>query len=82
VTGARAQRVLDAAEAAGLAQPLLTFELHGKELGDETLTLYPPLKDGVPARVSGRDVVLLLPADTLQQIQAKVKGVREAKAVK
>ncbi|HEY3571998.1 MAG TPA: DUF4340 domain-containing protein [Thermoanaerobaculia bacterium] len=82
VTGARAQRVLDAAEAAGLAKPLLTFELHGKELGDETLTLYPPTKDGVPARVSGRDVVLLLPADTLQQIQAKLKGVREAKAVK
>jgi hypothetical protein len=82
VTGARAQRVLDAAEAAGLAKPLLTFELHGKELGDETLTLYPPVKDGVPARVSGRDVALLLPADTLQQIQAKLKGVREAKAVK
>jgi hypothetical protein len=32
--------------------------------------------------VSGRDVVLLLPPDTLQQIQAKVKEVREAKAVK
>ena len=82
VTGARAQRVLDAAEAAGLARPLLTFELHGKELGNETLTLYPPVKDGVPARVSGRDVALLLPADTLSQIQAKLKGVRDAKAVK
>src|SRR4051794_7490431 len=82
VTGARAQRVLDAVEAAGLARPLLTFELHGKELGNETLTLYPPVKDGVPARVSGRDVALLLPADTLQQIQAKLKGVREAKPVK
>jgi len=82
VTGARAQRVLAPAEAQGLAKPLLTFELHGKELGDETLTLYPPAKDGVPARVSGRDVVLLLPADALQQIQAKVKGVREAKPVK
>ena len=82
VTGARAQRVLAPAEAQGLTRPLLTFELHGKELGDETLTLYPPIKDGVPARVSGRDVVLLLPADTLQQIQTKLKGVREAKPVK
>lgn len=82
VTGARAQRVLAPAEAQGLAKPLLTFELRGKELGDETLTLYPPIQGGVPARVSGRDVVLLLPADTLQQIQAKVKGVREAKPVK
>jgi len=82
VTGARAQRVLTPAEAAGLTKPLLTFELHGKELGEETLTVYPPVKDGVPARVSGRDVALLLPADTLQQIQTKLKGVREAKAVK
>ncbi|HET9209918.1 MAG TPA: DUF4340 domain-containing protein [Thermoanaerobaculia bacterium] len=82
VTGARAQRVLAPAEATGLTKPLLTFELHGKELGDETLTLYPAVKDGVPARVSGRDAVLLLPADTLQQIQTKVKGVREAKPVK
>ncbi|MFL6233980.1 MAG: DUF4340 domain-containing protein [Thermoanaerobaculia bacterium] len=86
VTGARAQRVLAPAAAqslhAGLAKPLLTFELRGKELGTETLTLYPPGKDGVPARVSGRDVALLLPADTLQQIQAKLKGVREAKPVK
>jgi hypothetical protein len=86
VTGARAQRVLAPAEAqaqhADLARPLLTCELHGKELGDETLTLYPAIPGGVPARVSGRDVVLLLPADTLQQIQAKVKEVREAKAVK
>ena len=82
VTGARAQRVLTPAEVAGLAKPLLTFELHGKELGDETLSLCAPIKDGVPARVSGRDVVLLLPADTLPQIQTKLKGVREAKAVK
>ena len=82
VTGARAQRVLAPAEAAGLGKPLLTFELRGKELGDETLTLYPPAQGGVPARVSGRDVALLLPADLLQQIQAKVKEVREAKPVK
>ncbi len=86
VTGARAQRVLTPAEAqglqAGLAKPLLAVELRGKGLGDETLTLYPATPQGVPARVSGRDVILLLPADTLQQIQTKVKEVREAKAVK
>jgi hypothetical protein len=84
VTGARAQKVLDGAEAQAAlrAKPLLTFELHGKDLGEERLTLYPVIPGGVPARVSGRDVVLLLPADTLQQIQAKVKEVREAKAVK
>ncbi|HEX4494298.1 MAG TPA: DUF4340 domain-containing protein [Thermoanaerobaculia bacterium] len=86
VTGARADRILTSTEAQGLnagtARPLLTFALHTKDAGDETLTLYPQLAGGVPARVSGRDVVLMLPADTLTQIQAKLKTVREAKATK
>jgi Domain of unknown function (DUF4340) len=86
VIGARADRILTAAEAQGLnagtAKPLLTFALRTKDAGDETLTLYPPVAGGVPARVSGRDVVLMLPADTLTQIQAKLKTVREAKATK
>ena len=71
-----------AALIAGMAKPLLTFELRTRDAGNETLILYPPVQGGVPARASGREVVLLLPADTLQQIQAKVKAVREAKAVK
>ncbi|HTG33836.1 MAG TPA: DUF4340 domain-containing protein [Thermoanaerobaculia bacterium] len=86
VIGARAERLLTPAESqslhAGLAKPLLTFELRTKDAGNETLVLYPPVQGGVPARASGREVVLLLPADTLQQIQAKVKAVREAKSVK
>jgi hypothetical protein len=86
VIGARAERLLTPAEArslqAGSPKPLLTFELRTKDAGNETLVLYPPVQGGVPARASGREVVLLLPADALQQIQAKVKAVREAKAVK
>jgi len=86
VTGGRAERVLTPSEAqslhAGTAKPLLTFELRTKDAGNETLTLYPPIPEGVPARASGRDVVLLLPADTLQQIQAKLKAVQEAKPTK
>ncbi len=86
VIGARAERLLTPAESqslhAGLAKPLFTFELRTKDAGNETLILYPPTPSGVPARASGREVVLLLPADALQQIQAKVKAVREAKAVK
>jgi hypothetical protein len=86
VTGARATRLLTPQEsqamAAGLAKPLLTFTLRTKDAGDETLTLYPAGKDGVPARASGRDAVLLLPADALREIQEKLKAVREAKAVK
>jgi hypothetical protein len=84
VIGARAERLLTLAESRSLlaGKPLLTFELRTKDAGNETLILYPPVQGGVPARASGREVVLLLPADALQQIQAKVKAVREAKAVK
>jgi hypothetical protein len=85
LTGARADRLLTPQEAqtmqAGLAKPMLTFTLRSKEAGEETLTLYPALKEGVPARASGRQVVLLLPADTLRDIQDKLRSVRTAKAV-
>jgi hypothetical protein len=84
LTGAKATRLLSPAVAqslhAGLAKPPLTFILHTKE-GDETLTLYPEQKEGVPARASGRDAVLLLSAETLHQIQAKLQDVKTAKAV-
>jgi hypothetical protein len=86
VTGARASRLLTPQEVqamqAGLAKPLLTFALHTKDAGDETLILYPAVKEGVPARASGRDTVLLLPAETLREIQEKLRDVRRAKAVK
>ena len=62
------------------AQPVLTFDLKSKE-GNETLTFYPTIDGGVPVRASGRNVVLLLPADILGQIQAKVKEVEGAKPV-
>ncbi|HEV2852721.1 MAG TPA: DUF4340 domain-containing protein [Thermoanaerobaculia bacterium] len=84
VTGARASRLLTPQESralhAGLAKPLFTFTLRSKEMGEETVILYPPLPEGVPARASGRQAVLLLPADALQEIQKKVEGVRTAKA--
>jgi hypothetical protein len=79
VTSARATKILAPSEAQP-AQPVLTFDLKTKE-GNETLTLYPAIAGGVPARASGRNVVLLLPAETLGQIQSKVKEVQGAKAV-
>lgn len=81
VTGARAERLLTPQEAGNLAKPLLTFTLKSKEMGEETLTLYPPRPEGVPARASGRQAVLLLPRGVLQEIQKKVAEVRTAKAV-
>lgn len=83
VTGAKADRLLTPQEsqALGLAKPLFTFTLKGKETGEETLTIYPPRPEGVPARSSGRQTVLLLPKSVLQEIQKKVAEVRAAKAV-
>ncbi|HVT16238.1 MAG TPA: DUF4340 domain-containing protein [Thermoanaerobaculia bacterium] len=79
--------------AAALARPpLLAFELKAGAAGNETLTLYPPLAAPagkaapgdtpatarVPARASGRDVVLLLPESKLKDIQDKLAAVRTA----
>lgn len=84
LTTAKATRLLSSAEAqslhAGVGKPLVTFTLHSKE-GDEILTLYPEQKEGAPARASGRDAVLLLSAESLHQIQAKLQDVKTAKPV-
>ncbi len=82
LTGAQADRLLTPAPqntAGSLGQPVLTVELEGKDAGKETLTLYPARAGGVPARVSGRDIVLLLPTDKLQEILARLGDVRGAK---
>ncbi len=85
LASAKASRLLSPQEAqamrAGEGKPLLTVTFHSKDQGDETLTLYPELKDGAPARSSGRGTVLLLPADTMKQIQEKLQDVRTAKPV-
>jgi hypothetical protein len=79
LTEAQADRLLTPQEAGPLGQPVLTVELDAKQAGKERLTLYPARPDGVPAQVSGRDVVLLLPKDKLQEIQARLGDVRGAK---
>jgi len=88
VTGAKADRLLTAAESqalgADLGKPALTLDLEtkgegGRDAGKETLTLYPAIAAGTPARVNGRDVVLLLPGDKLQEIQGKWAEVKKAR---
>ena len=85
VTEAKADRLLTPAEAsalgAGAGQPAATFELKGGQAASETISLYPPLTGathGVPARVSGRDTVLLLPEAKLKEIRDRVDAVRAA----
>jgi len=86
VTEAKADRLLTPAEAgalgAGVGLPVATFELKGGQAGSETITLYPRLTgatQGVPARASGRDTVLLLPEPKLKEIRDRVDAVRAAK---
>jgi hypothetical protein len=83
VTSAKAEHLLGPREAQaqgmGTWKPVLTVELRAKEGGPETITLYPPAAGGVPARISGRDTVLILPADTLQKVQDRLKDVRTAR---
>jgi hypothetical protein len=81
LTGAQVDRLLSVQEAGALGQPVLTAELDAKAAGKETVTLYPARADGVPARVSGRDVVLLLPKEKVQEILARLGDVRGAKVL-
>jgi hypothetical protein len=78
---ARAERLLLPGELGIAGKPVLTVTLKGKDVGEETLTLYPPVAAGVPARAAGRDLVLLLPAGTLGEIQGKLAEIRKAKPV-
>ncbi|HEX5759043.1 MAG TPA: DUF4340 domain-containing protein [Thermoanaerobaculia bacterium] len=81
--GAEAERLLtpDEARAEGIAldRPSLTAVLDGGPPKGETLTLYPPARGGAfPARASARDVVLLLPAERVQEIRDRLADLRKA----
>jgi hypothetical protein len=78
VTGARAGRLL-APEAIELGPPEITLTLASKDAGTETLTLFPATAEGVPARASGRGVVLLLSQEILGEVKDRIRQVREAK---
>ena len=57
----------------------MTVVLTAADKSQETLTLYAE-KDGLyPARVSGRDVLFLLPAATVAELRAKLAAIRTAK---
>ena len=84
LTSAKGDHLLSPEEAkseiAALDHPVLSFTAKGEGGVDETLILYPPTPQGpVPARASGRDVILLLPKATLDDLQKQVAIVRSAK---
>ena len=83
ITSARADEVLTGNDAAAhpASSPVLTVVFSDAQGGEETLTLGKPDGDHTPARVSGRDVVLMLPNKAADDVLAKVKAVRESKPV-
>jgi len=84
ITSAKAERVASGEEAAGypVAAPTLTVTVADGNGAEEVLTLHGPAVDGrVPARASGRDVVLLLPQAKVAEIEEKLAAVRAAEAI-
>ncbi len=84
LTAAKADALLSPEEARArgldLAKPTLSIALNGgagRPKG-ETLTLYPPKDAAVPARASGRNVVLLLPEEQANDVRTRLADLRQA----
>lgn len=82
-SSARADKLAARGEAAALgaalSQPAVVATLTASDKSVETLSLYPPLADGrVPATVSGRDAVLLLPKSVGDDVRSKLETLRKA----
>ena len=89
VTDGKAEKLLDPSAAAGLAAgpPAVTITLTGSGGKSQTLTLWPgrvegPAGPGAPARSSGRDVLLLMPAGLPADLAEKLAAVRKAEPLK
>ncbi|HEV8629956.1 MAG TPA: DUF4340 domain-containing protein [Thermoanaerobaculia bacterium] len=85
---AKATKVLDAAAAQGLAAgaPALTLELTGTGGKRQTLTVWPATAgaagEGAPARTSGRDALLLMPAALPADLAKEIAAIRKAEPLK
>jgi len=79
---AKADRLLSPAEAQqqGIAPKAAMQFVLTTQVGPETIDVFPPTASGaVPAKVSGRDVVLLLPAGKQKDLADKLAAVRSEK---
>jgi hypothetical protein len=69
-------------EQIGTGQPRLTVILSSAPGREQILELFSPTGEGVPARVRGRDVVLLLPRALDAELEARLQTVRRAETVR
>ncbi len=84
MTSAKAVRIVGGVAAAAypVEPPTLTITLADGNGAEEVLTLHAVADDGATAaRVSGRDIVLLLPAAKVAEVREKLEAVRKADAV-
>lgn len=79
VSGLKAEQFGGVAPPGGA--PSLTLELTGSGQRRETLSLWAEQAGLVPARVSGREVTLLLPKAGVDDLRAKVAAVRAAQPI-
>jgi hypothetical protein len=68
----------DPAGAISAGKPVLTLTLADADGKEETLTLHAPESGLSPARASGRDVTLLLPASAVAEVTSKLGALRAA----
>ncbi len=84
ISGGSAARVVDAGSLGDLGAAELTFRLvaDGEEgsppAAPEVLELFAPIGEETPARVSDRDVVLMLSAETVASLREKLATLRAA----
>jgi hypothetical protein len=84
ISGGRAERVVTAASVEAAGEPVLTVRLipeagdGGGEVEPEVLRLYAARDGETPARVTDRDAVLVLSAETAGGIREKLAAVRSA----
>lgn len=84
ISGGSAERVVDASTLGELGAPRLTFRLVAEATGGEsaeTLELFEPIVEETPARVSNREGVLMLSAETAGRIADKLAALRTAAVV-
>jgi hypothetical protein len=80
VTAARAERLVPVGEGGALlaGQPALTLRLVGRQGNEESLQLWASMPEGTPGRVSGREVMLLLPTELPASLAQHLQAVRDA----
>ncbi len=84
ISGGAAARVVDGESLGDLGAPTLSFGLFpepdegGEPVEAEMLRLYAPIGDETPARVSGREAVLMLSAEAATGLRDKLSALRTA----